>query len=84
VESATVRAGYALTITTLTMLGGFGAGLFSELPALRVFSLLSCIALLTALAASLALLPALLICFAPRTVPGSVSALFRARTHPGE
>ncbi|NLY00196.1 MAG: MMPL family transporter [Rhodopirellula sp.] len=77
IESATVRAGYALTITTLTMLGGFGSGLFSALPVLRVFSLLSCIALLSALAASLVLLPALLSCFRPETVPQSVSTLFR-------
>ncbi len=67
VESATVRAGYALTITTLTMLGGFGAGLFSALPALRVFSFLACVTFVVALAASLVLLPALLICFCRET-----------------
>jgi predicted RND superfamily exporter protein len=77
VETAIVRAGYALTITTLTMLGGFGAGLLSELPALRLFSLLSCVALVTALFASLVLLPALLICFRPKTLPHSISALFQ-------
>jgi uncharacterized protein len=55
------EVGSALVITTVTLLGGFGMGMISDLPALRTFSFLSCVALLTALAADVTVLPALLI-----------------------
>lgn len=63
VRRAVGKVGAALTVTTLTLVGGFGAGLLSELPAIRLFSLLASVALLTALAAVVLILPALLLCF---------------------
>jgi predicted RND superfamily exporter protein len=63
VRQAAGKVGAALTVTTLTLLGGFGAGFLSDLPAMRLFSLLSCIALIAALAGSVLILPALLVCF---------------------
>lgn len=63
VRRAVGKVGAALTVTTLTLVGGFGAGLLSDLPAIRLFSLLASVALLTALAAVVLVLPALLLCF---------------------
>jgi len=63
VRLAAGKVGAALTVTTLTLLGGFGAGLLSELPAIRLFSLLASVALTTALAADVLVLPALILCF---------------------
>ena len=63
VRRAVGKVGAALTVTTLTLVGGFGAGLLSELPAIRLFSLLASVALITALAAVVLVLPALLLCF---------------------
>ena len=61
VEESVSKVGAALLVTTLTLLGGFGAAIFSQLPALRVFGLLSCVALVAALAADVLVLPALLV-----------------------
>lgn len=63
IEQSIAKVGAALLVTTLTLLGGFGAGFFSQIPAMRLFSLLSCVALVTALAADVLLLPALLTWF---------------------
>ncbi|MBC8872948.1 MAG: MMPL family transporter [Planctomycetes bacterium] len=63
ITRAASKVGVALTVTTLTLVGGFGAGLLSELPAIRLFSLLASVALITALAAGVLILPALLLCF---------------------
>jgi len=63
VKWAASKVGVALTVTTLTLVGGFGAGLLSELPAIRLFSLLASVALITALGAGVLILPALLLCF---------------------
>lgn len=57
------KVGSALVVTTLTLLAGFSVGLFSQIPAMQLFSLLSCVALATALIADVTLLPALLMCF---------------------
>lgn len=62
VQHAAGKVGSALIVTTLTLVGGFGAGLISDLPAIRLFSLLSCIALIAALVAAVLVLPALLVC----------------------
>ena len=61
IQQSVAKVGAALLVTTLTLLGGFGAGVFSQLPALRVFGLLSCVALVTALFADVLILPALLV-----------------------
>ena len=66
VRRAAGKVGAALTVTTLTLVGGFGSGLLSELPAMRLFSLLACVALATALAADVLVLPALILCFGGR------------------
>jgi len=63
VQQSVAKVGAALLVTTLTLVGGFGAGIFSELPALRSFAMLSCVALTAALAADVLILPALLVCF---------------------
>ena len=60
IQQSVAKVGAALLVTTLTLIGGFGAGIFSQLPALRVFGLLSCVALVAALAADVLVLPALL------------------------
>jgi len=63
VQQAAGKVGAALAVTTLTLIGGFGSGFLSDLPAMRLFSLLSCIALVAALVAAVVILPALLVCF---------------------
>ena len=63
VQQSVAKVGAALVVTTLTLLGGFGAGMFSELPALRSFAALSCAALTAALLADVLILPALLVWF---------------------
>jgi predicted RND superfamily exporter protein len=63
VQRSVAKVGAALLVTTLTLLGGFGAGLFSELPAMRSFAVLSCAALTAALGADVLILPALLVWF---------------------
>jgi predicted RND superfamily exporter protein len=63
VQQSVAKVGAALVVTTLTLLGGFGAGVFSELPALRSFAVLSCAALTAALFADVLILPALLVWF---------------------
>ena len=61
IQQSVAKVGAALLVTTLTLVGGFGAGVFSQLPALRVFGLLSCVALVSALIADILVLPALLV-----------------------
>lgn len=63
VQQSVAKVGAALLVTTLTLIGGFGAGVFSQLPALRVFSVLSCVALAAAFLADVLILPALLVWF---------------------
>jgi len=79
VQQAAGKVGAALTVTTLTLLGGFGSGFFSDLPAMRLFSLLSCIALIAALVAAVVILPSLLVCF-----DGKRSKQADARSRPVE
>lgn len=55
------RVGAVLATTTAILAGGFGVILLSDIPALRLFAALSCLAMLTALAADLVLLPASLL-----------------------
>lgn len=63
VQQSVAKVGAALLVTTITLIGGFGAGAFSKLPALRSFAVLSCVALAAALLADVLILPALLVCF---------------------
>lgn len=66
VRHALRRVGPALITTTVVLLMGFAAACFSPLPTVCVFGTLACLALLTALAADVVLLPALLLCIGPR------------------
>ncbi|MEM8678642.1 MAG: MMPL family transporter [Planctomycetota bacterium] len=52
----------ALVTTTVLLLIGFGAAIFSPVPTLRVFGGTACLAILWALAGDLVVLPALLAC----------------------
>jgi predicted RND superfamily exporter protein len=52
--------GRAVIATTALLIAGFGALLLSELPLIRLFGLLSCLAFVVALAGDLIVLPALL------------------------
>jgi len=61
-----IAVGSALLITTAVLLAGFGASTFSEVPAIRMFSALSCFAIASALLGDLFILPALLMCFVRR------------------
>jgi predicted RND superfamily exporter protein len=63
IERSIRKVGSALVVTTLTLLAGFHVGLFSQIPVMQMFSLLSCVALIAALAADVTVLPALLMCF---------------------
>lgn len=58
--------GSALFTTTIVLLCGFGTLAFSEVPAIRLFALLSCVAVTAALIGDLLLLPALLQVFGPK------------------
>lgn len=57
--------GQALLLTTAVLLAGFAPLMLSEIPALRNFSMLTCIALGSALLGDLVILPALLLLFVP-------------------
>lgn len=61
-----VRVGPAMMTTTAVFVSGFAVIMLSEMPPLRIFSGLSCFAMVGALAGDLVLLPALLICFPGR------------------
>lgn len=58
-----LAVGAAMVTTTAVLVGGFGPMMFSSLPAVRVFAELSCVAIVSALAGDLIILPALLACF---------------------
>lgn len=60
-----VAVGAALIITTIVLLAGFGAGIFSEVPAIRLFAQLACFAITVALVGDLVILPALLAALMP-------------------
>ena len=57
--------GQALVITTIVLVSGYGTLLFSEIGMLRIFGLLTCIGIATALVGDLVILPVLLLCFVP-------------------
>lgn len=58
-----VGIGAALLTTTAVLVGGFGTVMISAMPTMRLFSMLSCLALVAALIGDLVFLPALLACF---------------------
>ncbi len=60
VKQALHGAGFAMTVTTVAMVLGFSALIFSAIPANQEFALMMCIALLAALLADLMLLPQLI------------------------
>lgn len=74
VERAFVRVGAALVITTVVLLCGFGAVVFSGVPAIRLYAVLSCFAIAAALVADLVILPAMLMCFAGRGGRGDATS----------
>ena len=55
--------GAALMTSTLILLVGFSSSLVSELPHIRIFVGLSCVAIFSALLGDLLILPAMLACF---------------------
>jgi predicted RND superfamily exporter protein len=57
-----VAIGPALLTTTAVFICGFGVVAISEMPVLRIFSSLACVALFAALPGDLIILPALLVC----------------------
>lgn len=63
--------GSALLTTTIVLLCGFGTLAFSQVPAIRLFAILSCIAVTAALIGDLLLLSALLRVFGPRSTAAS-------------
>jgi predicted RND superfamily exporter protein len=58
-----VAVGAALLTSTLILLVGFGSALASDLPHIRMFVSLSCVAIFSALLGDLLILPAMLACF---------------------
>ena len=67
-----VAVGAALLTTTAVLVGGFSTVLLSAMPTNRLFSILSCVALVAALIGDLVFLPALLACFGGKvTAPNS-------------
>ena len=77
-RAAAIRATFlsmapVLVTTTVLLLIGFGAAIFSPVPTLRVFGGTACVAILWALAGDLIILPALLAC------PDALPTLDRAR-----
>lgn len=71
VEAALRRSmrtvGAALVVTTLVLVAGFSVTLTSSVPGNRMFGLLSCTAITSALLGDLVILPAMLACFTSRT-----------------
>lgn len=61
-EAALTQVGPALVVTTLILLGGFCALMVSPLPSIRLFSTMSVVILISALAGDLLLLPGMLLC----------------------
>ncbi len=68
-----------MNAAALVTVGGFAAIATSTIPAVRVFAVLSAVAVLAALVADLILTPALVLCFAPSGPSGNPSHLVRKR-----
>lgn len=62
VRRAYFHVGAVLLATTAILLTGFGVLLLSDVPAVRLFAGLSCVAMITALLSDLIVLPAMLLC----------------------
>ena len=58
-----IAVGAALMTSTLILLVGFSSSLVSDLPHIRIFVGLSCVAIFSALLGDLLILPAMLACF---------------------
>lgn len=57
----------AVSVTAMLLITGFIAPIFSSLPTLRAFGLISCAALLVAFVGEVVMLPALLLSFTPKS-----------------
>ena len=63
IEDALQTAGVGIVTSSLILLGGFSVMLLSHMPSIRWLALMCDVAMLSALAAVLVILPALLLCF---------------------
>lgn len=86
VRSACLNAyqhvGRVVVMTTVILVCGFSTMLLSDSPAIRLFGLLSCVALLAALVGDLIFLPALLVRWTPKKTAVEMSPHASQRTTP--
>jgi hypothetical protein len=71
IQRAFVAVGSALITTTAVLVAGFGILMQSDLPSTRLYAVLSCLAISSALIGDVVILPALMMCFAkpPQSSP---------------
>ncbi len=75
VQAAVLRSyrdvGSAMIMTSLVLFVGFGSLFVSEMPPTRLFALLSCLTIVSALVGELLIQPAMLVCFAKQLQPAA-------------